>query len=665
VLLGEYELKLKGGARRPSRPAAPAQDEGPGGAPRPTRAVPSIRAGARPAAGGAEGAPRRPERPAAGGAGGGALVLRGAGQSWPVRGKMTVGRLAPATIVVDDDSVSRKHAELEKTPRGVVLRDLGSANGTLVNGESVGPEGVTLQPGDSIQFGVVEMTLESGEAGASSDLPVRSSRGGAVPTRRGGGGGRSAPAAAAGGGGGGAKRKKLFAVVGGLVLLVAGGGIVAKVALTEPVEVDSGYTDPSAGGTAAAPADPKEAIQEFLSQCRSFSSEEMGNEPNWDKALVACQAALDLDPIHTEANTLVKRVKLEKEAFDLFQQGKKALERLKEEEALDLFRKIPKESMYFRRAKPKVRETVDQIVKRAKEDCQRYLRDSQWSAAVPRCDRYVGFWCQNVPREELEPPLGFSLQLEGRLKRNAWRPKDALLIKFLIAREKLDKNVAPWKCPVSDIFADDERPVDPRIAVEAAFKARYTNKYMFAAMMDYWGGRGNEALITLQRLRSLAEQAQFHLQADELIRDIGTAHNLYKTGETYLAEGDVEKAAEPFREALEVDKRLMGDLAETKPSFYRRSLLQDVADKAYERGRFWAERQAHRRGCRLWKLGFSFYAGNTQLNKAVGFCSSKGLEVFNSASQCEDLQAVLDYAVKGDGLQEKVDKQKAEWNCAT
>src|SRR5262249_4391352 len=68
---------------------------------------------------------------------------------WPIAGKIVVGRLPGVDVQLDDDSVSRRHAELELTPRGVRLKDLNSANGTAVNGMPV--EGsVTLQSGDII-----------------------------------------------------------------------------------------------------------------------------------------------------------------------------------------------------------------------------------------------------------------------------------------------------------------------------------------------------------------------------------------------------------------------------------------------------------------------------------------------------------------------------------
>ncbi|HEX8824070.1 MAG TPA: FHA domain-containing protein [Archangium sp.] len=668
VLLGDYELRLKASSARPAPAASgarkavkpPSEEEAPADGPRSTRAMPAVKRPAPGAAGGPSALAKRPRPgPAAPAAeeGGGAPVLKGltgpwANQKFPVKSKLVVGRQAPASVVLEDDSVSRKHAQVEATPEGVVLRDLGSANGTLVNGEPVGTEPVVLQPGDIVTFGMVEMVLE-GAGGAN--LPTRRGRGD-VPSRRGAGAESEAPAA-------GGSRKRLLVVAASMVglLLVAG---VVKTA-----------TDKSAAGgpqaarqmaqQVAQAQNPAEQVQELLSQCRSYSSTELGSEPDWQKAETTCSKALDIDPINAEANSLMRRIKLEKESAEYFTSGEKALLRGKEDEALDAFRKITKDSAYFRRAKPKVMEAVAMVVKRSEDDCKRYLRDNQWSVAVPKCERYMGFACQKMSREELEPPIGYTLVLEGkkRLGRNEWRPKNKLYLEFLTARHRLDPNAAPWRCPVSDIFVQDEAAPDPKVQVEAAFKQRHAHKLLVGAMMDYWGGRGNEAVATLQRLRNNYELAQFHGEADKLISDVNNVDQLFKLGQTLLQSDDVEKAAEPLLEVLDVDKRLMGELAESKPSFYRRNLQHDMAEKAIERGNFWDERGDQRRSCRIWKLGFRFYAGNTDLNSQVGRCSTRGLKAIKDAKNCADLDTVLDFAVPGDGLDERVAAMKKDNEC--
>lgn len=73
--------------------------------------------------------------------------------------RSTMGRAASNDVVVDlDPSVSRMHAVLERYPTGYSVRDLGSANGTFVNGEQVVGE-QRLRTGDEIRLGNSAMTF--------------------------------------------------------------------------------------------------------------------------------------------------------------------------------------------------------------------------------------------------------------------------------------------------------------------------------------------------------------------------------------------------------------------------------------------------------------------------------------------------------------------------
>ena len=68
---------------------------------------------------------------------------------------MTIGRESSNDIVVQDINASRKHAELRLNTRGIwVISDLGSMNGTRVNGIAVASQ--PLYPGDTITIGKTE-----------------------------------------------------------------------------------------------------------------------------------------------------------------------------------------------------------------------------------------------------------------------------------------------------------------------------------------------------------------------------------------------------------------------------------------------------------------------------------------------------------------------------
>lgn len=70
----------------------------------------------------------------------------------------TIGRLPECSVVLDDPNASRRHAELVRRDGTVVLVDLGSTNGTLVNGAPV--HEVPLADGDEVTIGATVLRYE-------------------------------------------------------------------------------------------------------------------------------------------------------------------------------------------------------------------------------------------------------------------------------------------------------------------------------------------------------------------------------------------------------------------------------------------------------------------------------------------------------------------------
>lgn len=74
------------------------------------------------------------------------------GQRYLLTGPVTIiGRGSESDIVVDDTGVSRHHLELRVTPRGVIATDLGSTNGSFVEGHRI--SAATLVDGNTITIG--------------------------------------------------------------------------------------------------------------------------------------------------------------------------------------------------------------------------------------------------------------------------------------------------------------------------------------------------------------------------------------------------------------------------------------------------------------------------------------------------------------------------------
>ena len=80
------------------------------------------------------------------------------GMTFDIQGVATLGRAQSARVVLDDTSVSAHHAMLRPVDGGWAIEDLGSRNGTLVNGRPATAQ-VALECGDAIQLGRVRLRL--------------------------------------------------------------------------------------------------------------------------------------------------------------------------------------------------------------------------------------------------------------------------------------------------------------------------------------------------------------------------------------------------------------------------------------------------------------------------------------------------------------------------
>src|SRR5829696_621321 len=78
---------------------------------------------------------------------------------------LVVGRGVASDIAIYDPTISRRHAELTVAADGVQVKDLGSSNGTCINGARV--TAGRLSPNDSITFGKVLFQLKDHNSGPS------------------------------------------------------------------------------------------------------------------------------------------------------------------------------------------------------------------------------------------------------------------------------------------------------------------------------------------------------------------------------------------------------------------------------------------------------------------------------------------------------------------
>lgn len=81
------------------------------------------------------------------------------GTRFTINTVLLIGRAPGNDIQVSDGLISGSHARLTPVASGAVLEDLGSTNGTLLNGMPI-HTAMTLRPGDRIEAGSLKMVVE-------------------------------------------------------------------------------------------------------------------------------------------------------------------------------------------------------------------------------------------------------------------------------------------------------------------------------------------------------------------------------------------------------------------------------------------------------------------------------------------------------------------------
>jgi hypothetical protein len=95
---------------------------------------------------------------------------------WPLaKPVMVIGREIDSDIQIDDRQVSRRHAEITQTLEGYTIRDMGSKNGTFLNGEPVSQKPRLIRNGDEVGIALcAKLTFVEDEATAPIIMDFKS-----------------------------------------------------------------------------------------------------------------------------------------------------------------------------------------------------------------------------------------------------------------------------------------------------------------------------------------------------------------------------------------------------------------------------------------------------------------------------------------------------------
>jgi pSer/pThr/pTyr-binding forkhead associated (FHA) protein len=105
------------------------------------------------------------------------LMVRYKARNYLIQVETTViGRSSACSLVVNGPGVSRNHVSLHRSGDAIYARDLGSANGTRLNGKRLPKAGARLKGGDVLTLGSVDLEIREARELSPLDVVIGSPR---------------------------------------------------------------------------------------------------------------------------------------------------------------------------------------------------------------------------------------------------------------------------------------------------------------------------------------------------------------------------------------------------------------------------------------------------------------------------------------------------------
>ncbi len=469
-------------------------------------------------------------------------------------GVTTIGRTRASDIIIPDNTLSKKHLKLEYKSEKLYLEDLGSINGTQINGRKL--RGVKeVFDKDNITIGDVEFIIESN---------IRT------------------------------ERKKdykkiiiIVSVVFGLLLL----GLMLKPSKKEKVVINPrNVVREGCEGLSDSDCDIK--LQEREIHRLLGESMKYGKIKNWDGAIKICEKILDKDPMNENAKKYKIKYMNEKKNKILY--DKILLEKNSDlEAALKTSEKIPKNSSY--------REGALLLRTQIKDDLIRTYYGKVKS--LYKANRFRDSY------ETLRNLFKITSFHEGGKKYK-------LLIERIYNRCKKNVCTSTKYSRIGSItkfvidiknFKNVKKDED----IKEKLKKLYNDKILYTAIDYYISGDIDYAINYLNRV---GKSKKVYDEAQALAKKLQNIKYLYSTGLGFYSDKRLEKAREEWNKLLTQDKILL-PFRKVK-SNYRNKIISSLSERFYEKGNAEFKARRMKRAYKYYKEALSFNPNNIQvLNK--------------------------------------------------
>ncbi|MBN2694252.1 FHA domain-containing protein [bacterium] len=281
-------------------------------------------------------------------------------------GLNTIGRTKASTIVIPDNSLSKKHLELNKLGPKLEIQDLGSINGTKVNSRKLRSK-QRVYNGDKLEIGDVKFSIDSN-----------------IETTQKGG-----------------KNKKLLIIVGVVLLLGGGAAFILK-----PKKADNKKTE-------TVTIDDKIEQREKEIQKKMGLSELSATKGNWDDAITHAKAVLESDPANEKMKLLLAKYKDEQINYEYFKQGRQALDLFDYEKACDLLKKIPKNTYYYSNATMLFRQSQEELIKKYFRDAKTFNKAKRYNDAYEQLRKLFELTVHHDDARKLKESIEGSMKYYG------------------------------------------------------------------------------------------------------------------------------------------------------------------------------------------------------------------------------------------------------------